>query len=211
MLIVADKPGQLGNMLFVYSNLVAWAADKGRVVANPVFEGYADLFPSTCKDLLARYPAAESRLSCTPRRRKLVSEIFRLTGRILANLPIKLPWARQITLADWNATFHLDDQEFLASLKPGQLVFLRGWGFRDRPAVSRQIGAVREFFRPLEKNQRNIDELISRAREDSDLLIGVHIRHGIIHFNNTRKYFYTAHRYAEMMDELVRLFPDKRV
>ncbi|MFS8086666.1 MAG: hypothetical protein ACMG6H_13620, partial [Acidobacteriota bacterium] len=58
---------------------------------------------------------------------------------------------------------------------------------------------------------RNIDELISRARQNVDLLIGVHIRHGIIHFANTRKYFYTTHQYAAMMRELPALFPGKRV
>jgi len=211
MLIVADKPGQLGNMLFVYANLVACAVENNLVVANPVLEGYADLFPATCKDLLGRYHSVQSRIRCTLRRRKLVSDLFRLGVRILANLRIELPWVRQVTLSDWNKQFDLSDREFLASLKPRQHVLLRGWLFRDPPAVARHIGAVREFFRPHEKNQRNIDELIARARADSDVLIGVHIRHGIIHFNNTRKYFYTARRYAEMMEELTKLFPGQRV
>lgn len=211
MLIIADKPGQLGNMLFVHANLIASAMENNLVVANPVFEDYADLFPSTCKDLLSRFPAAQSRIACTPRRRKLISEAFRNAARVLAGLHLELPWLRQITLLDWNEQLHLSDPKFLAALRPNQHVLLRGWLFRDAPALKKHAAAVRDFFRPHDENQRRIDELIAQARRNSDVLIGVHIRHGIIHFANTRKYFYTAKRYAEMMDDLTRLFPSKRV
>ena len=211
MLIIADKPGQLGNMLFVYANLIASAMENNFAVANPVFEDYADLFPSTCKDLLSRFPSGQSRIACTPRRRKLTSELFRNAARVLSRLHLTLPWMRQITLQDWNEQLYLSDPNFLASLNSRQHVLLRGWLFRDAPALKKHVTAVRDFFRPHEHNQRRIDELISQARQNSDVLIGVHIRHGIIHFANTRKYFYTARRYAEMMDELTGLFPGRRV
>jgi hypothetical protein len=116
-----------------------------------------------------------------------------------------------VTLIDWRTHFQLGDPKFLESLKPRQHVLLRGWLFRDHRALWKHADAVREFFRPHEKNWQRVQELISSARQDAEVLIGVHIRHGIIHFANTRKYFYTAHRYAAMMDEMVGLFRGKQV
>src|SRR4030095_5458850 len=89
--------------------------------------------------------------------------------------------------------------------------FVRGWGFRDAESLTKHADEIRTFFSPPETSKRNIDELISRARQDADLLVGVHMRHGILHFNNTRKYFYSAKRYAEMMAEVVAMFPGRRV
>jgi hypothetical protein len=211
MLIIASKPGQLGNILFVYSHVIARAIESNLSVADPALDDYADLFPSTRNDLLCRFPAQRSLMRPTARRRRLVYRLFHTMARILGKLKLDLPPVRQITLSDWHSEFNLGEPAFLASLRPQQWVLLRGWLFRDDEAMSKHSHAVRDFLRPHDRNQRNIDELIARARAESDVLIGIHVRHGIIHFANTRKYFYTAHRYAEMMDELVTLFPGKRV
>lgn len=211
MLIIASKPGQLGNILFVYSHVIARAIESNLSVADPALDDYADLFPSTRNDLLCRFPAQRSLMRPTARRRRLVYRLFHTMARILGKLKLDLPPMRQITLSDWHSEFNLGEPAFLASLKPRQCVLLRGWLFRDDEAMGKHSHAVRDFLRPHDRNQRNIDELIARARAESDVLIGIHVRHGIIHFANTRKYFYTAHRYAEMMDELVTLFPGKRV
>lgn len=211
MIVVASKPGQLGNILFVYSNVIARAIESNLTVAGAALENYADLFPSTCNDLFCRFPAQRSRIRPTPWRRRLVYRLFHNMARVLYKVKLDLPPVRQITLADWQTEFDLGDAAFLSSLRARQCVLLRGWLFRDAKAMSKHADTVREFFRPHERNQQNIDELILRARRNSDLLIGIHIRHGIIHFANTRKYFYTAHRYAEMMEEILALFPGKRV
>lgn len=211
MIVVASKPGQLGNILFVYSNVIARAIESDLSVADVAMDRYADLFPSTSNDLLSRFPSQRSRIRPTRRRRRLIYRLFENTARVLGKLKLDLPLVRQITLSDWQAEFDLGDPAFLSSLKPRQCVLLRGWLFRDTQAMSKHADAVRDFFRPHERNQRNIDELIARARQDIDVLIGVHIRHGIIHFANTRKYFYTAHQYAAMMKRLLDLFPGKRV
>ena len=211
MIVIASKPGQLGNILFVYSHVIARAIESNLSVANPALDDYADLFPGTQNDLFCRFPAQRSRIRPTARRRRLVYNLFHTMASVLDKLKVNLPLVRQISLRDWDTIFDLGDPTFLASLKPRQCVLLVGWGFRDEMALTKHAQLSRDCFRPHERNQRNIDELISRARLDADVLIGVHVRHGIIHFANTRKYFYTAHRYGEMMDELIPMFPGKRV
>lgn len=57
MLIIAEKVGQLGNRLLLYSNVIAYAIEHNLTVVNPSFAEYASLFETTHQDLLCRYPA----------------------------------------------------------------------------------------------------------------------------------------------------------
>lgn len=211
MIVIADKPGQLGNMLLLFSHFIGRAIESGFTVSNPAFEDYAQCFPTTKRDLFCRFPSQTSPLAASPFARGLLYRASNYAVRALARLGGKLGFFRAITLHDWEAQFPLDSPEFLNLVRSGRLILVRGWGFRDAETFRKHSDAIRDFFRPHEVNERNIDELISRARRETDVLVGVHIRHGIIHFNNTRKYFYSAKRYAEMMDELMALFPGQRV
>ena len=211
MIVIADKPGQLGNMLLLFSHFIGRAIESGLTISNPAFADYAECFPSTKRDLFCRFPSQTSAVAASPLRRGLLYRASNFTVRALARLGGKLGFVRAITLYDWEDQFSLDSPEFLSLVRSGRMIFVRGWGFRDAETFRKHSDAIRDFFRPHEINERNIDELISRARHETDVLVGVHIRHGIIHFDNTRKYFYSAKRYAEMMDELVALFPGRRV
>ena len=211
MIVIADKPGQLGNMLLLFSHFIGRAIESGFTVSNLAFDDYAKCFPTTKADLLCRFPAKKSRLPGNPFLRRLLYRASNFSVRALSRLGGNLGFVRAITLYDWESQFPLDSPEFLKMVRSGRVIFVRGWGFRDAESLRKHSDEVRDFFRPPEINQRHIDELISRARQDSDVLVGVHIRHGIIHFDNTRKYFYSTKRYAEMMGELVALFPRQRV
>lgn len=65
MLIIASKPGQLGNRLFLFAHFVGFSAEQNIPVANPAFDEYANYFEGTRKDLFCRYP---QRLSLLPER-----------------------------------------------------------------------------------------------------------------------------------------------
>lgn len=210
MIVIADKPGQLGNMLMLCSHFMARAIESDFTVSSLAFYDYADRFPTTKQDLFCRFPARKSRLKANGILRKSLYGLSNFTVRLVSRLGGNLGFLRTITIRDSEAEYLLNSPEFLNFIA-GRLVLVRGWGFRDHEALKKHSDVVRGWFRPPDINQRNIDELIARARRDADILIGVHIRHGIIHFDNARKYFYSAKRYAEMMDELVAMFPDKRV
>jgi len=211
MIVVANNPGQLGNMLYVYSSLIGRAIESDLKLANTALDNYADLFPSTAGDLFCRFPPTTSRIRATRRRRRFIYHLVHFAARILSKLRFDLPFIRQITIRDWVTEINLGDPQFLAAAKPGQLLLLRGWLFRDIPALQKHADAIREFFRPRADYLENVDAVIERARKDVDILVGVHIRQGILYYANVRRYFYPTVRYAEMMDEIVRLFPEARV
>jgi hypothetical protein len=211
MIVIADKPGQLGNMLLLFSHFISWAVDSGFTVSNLAFDDYADCFPTTKADLLCRFPARKSRLPGSPFLRKLLYRLSNFAVRALPRLGGNLGLLRALTLYDWESKFPLNSPEFLNLAGKKGIILVRGWGFRDAESLRKHSDTIRDFFQPPEINKHNIDELIFVARRDADVLIGVHIRQGIIHFDNTRKYFYSARRYSEMMDELLSMFPGRRV
>jgi hypothetical protein len=211
MIVVANKPGQLGNILYVYSNLIGRAIESDLKLANTALDNYADLFPATAGDLFCRFPPTKSRIRATRRRRRFIYHLVHFAARILSQLRLDLPFIRQITIRDWVTEINLGDPQFLAAAKPGQLLLLRGWLFRDIPAVQKHADEIRKFFRPREEYLQNVEAIIKRAREGVDVLVGVHIRHGILYYANVREYFYPTVRYVEMMHEIVGLFPNQRV
>jgi len=210
MIVIADKPGQLGNMLLLFSHFIGRAIESDFSVSCLAFENYADCFPTTQGDLFCRFPVQGSSFKGT-RWRRWLYRASNVSVRMLAKLGGNLGWFRAITIYDWDEIIPLNDPAFIELARSNRITFVRGWGFRDYECMKKHGDRIRDFFRPHAANQERIDKLISDARRDADVLVGVHIRHGIIHFDNTRKWFYNARRYAEMMGEVVELFPGRRV
>jgi len=211
MIVIADKPGQLGNMLLLFSHLIGRAIESDFTVSCLGFENYADSFPVTQTDLLCRFPAKAETGKGRPRLRRWLYDVANFSVRALGKLGGNLGFLRSITIYDWDTIFPLSDPAFIQLARSRRITLLRGWGFRDYECMRKHGDRIRDFFRPHEANQQRIDQLIATARRDADVLVGVHIRHGIIHFDNTRKWFYSAKRYARMMGEIVDLFPGRRV
>ena len=211
MIVIAEKPGQLGNMLMLFSHFIARASESNLTVSNIAFDDYAHFFPTTSQDFFSRFPARRSALSDRRFLRRYLYDAVNFTVRLLGKLGGRLPFVRVFTIYDWDSELPLGGPEFLKEARRKKLVFVRGWGFRDRGYVEKHSETIRQFFRIPEQNERNIDRLIAEARRDADVLIGVHIRQGLISFDNTRCHFYFSTEYAARMEELIALFPGRRV
>ncbi|HVF48707.1 MAG TPA: hypothetical protein VNA19_01395 [Pyrinomonadaceae bacterium] len=210
MLIIASKPGQLGNRLFLFAQFIGCARDHNVALTNAGFDEYAPYFQTTSRDLLCRYPARPSSLPKGRLARKLFYQICYYAARALVRSGIKSETLRAVSL-DWEEELRLDDPGFLATLKPRQLVLMQGWLFRDEPAVARHAGAIREYFRPRDEFRANVAALIQRARESCDVLVGVHIRHGDYRTYKGGKYFYELETYAAQLERVQSLWPERRV
>jgi hypothetical protein len=211
MLVISSKPGQLGNMLFTFANVIASAYENNLEVANPAFEDYAKHFISTSSDVLCRYPPKNSVFADSQRFRKLSYNVCSSAARLIGKIGNNLPFFRVITLRDWDVIFDLNDPSFVKTQHKSQVTFLRGWAFRASQLLEKHRDVVRQYFRPLEKYERNVADLIEKARKDVDVLVGVHIRQGIIDFANAIHYYHTPEKYADFMDQMERLLDGKRV
>jgi hypothetical protein len=86
-----------------------------------------------------------------------------------------------------------------------------GWLFRDLKNVAKHSEQIRSFFRPAEKYARNVSGLVSAARQECDLLVGVHIRQGdYIRWLNG-KYHFRTEEYVALMKRFAISLGTKRI
>lgn len=205
MIVVASKPGQLGNSLFLFAQFIGCAIENNLSVMNLAFDEHAKHFQITSNDLFCRYPPRTSFVKgSTFTRRLLYNATYYLT-RVLVKSGIQSKHLRTVSL-DWQEELDLGSNEFLATLAPNQLIFAQGWLFRDARAVVKHADEIRRFFTPLEEYQRNVASLIEKAREQNALLVGVHVRHGDYKTFQGGKYFYELDAYKVVMEKVVALF-----
>ena len=209
MIVITNK-GWLGNALFVFANFIACAEENNLTIANPALDEYAELFQTTSEDFFCRYPPRKSFYQGNKTTRHLLNRTAYLLTRALARSGIKWRRLRPITL-DHGEELRLDSPEFIASLGRGQLIFVQGWLFRERSNFTRHADAIRRYFTPLQSFLDNVDGLIRQAREDCDVLIGVHIRHGDFKTFMGGKYFFEIDEYIRVMERVAQLFPDQRI
>jgi hypothetical protein len=210
MITIVGKPGQLGNSLFLFANFLACAIENNFKIANPAFDEYAEYFETTARDFFCRYPSRASLWKGNRWTRKIFFSFNYYLTRLLVRSGINTRLVRAIAL-DWDEQVRLDSPDFLARARSTRLLFAQGWLFRDGTNFNKQADAIRAFFEPLEVFQHNVERLIRSAREDCDLLVGVHIRHGDYKRFLDGKYFYEVHEYARLMEKVEEMHPNRRV
>jgi len=203
MIIIAQKYGQLGNRIILFAHFIAFAIEHEVKIVNPAFDEYAEHFQSIKEDIFCRYPA-KSLLNGNRLIRKLFYLLIRLMTIIKPNF-IKILTFRE------NEHCVLNGNDFIKSAISKKFLFVHGWEFRDNINLNKHADLIRDYFKPNEKIQINITELIDNARQNCDVLIGVHIRHGDYKYWNNGKYFYDLDDYAKIMDRIENLFQNEKV
>ncbi len=208
MLIISAKSGQLGNRLLLFAHFIAFAIENELTVLNPAFDDYADFFQATARDFLCRYPAPAFSIPSNKILRKYYYNFNRYlveTGKFNV-IDIKR-----------DKPFNWSNSNIVEQLKSGTTYFFQGWLFRDGWFVEETANlrkhseAIRAYFQPLEKYQYNVKKLISSIRNKTDILIGIHIRHGDYRQHQDGRYFYEIEEYVKVMESAQALFPNKKV
>lgn len=216
MIFFSNKCGQLGNRLFAFAHLIANAEANNLKIVNLSFDEYAKYFERTSRDLLCRYPACASLI----RANKVRSWLF-IVNKIVLKLLRKIGYQKSLIHAVVEADlpeyqfggdkyFDLNDRSFTEKVqKP--IVFLFGRFFRDYYNFEKHQAVIREFFRPLPEYESVVHEYVVRAKENADLVVGVHMRRGdYAQFANGR-YFYSQLEYYAKMKELQEKLTDKKI
>ena len=211
MIIVARRLGQLGNRLILASHLMAAAREYGLEFANPSFVEYAHLFPSTARDLWCRFPQDTS-LSHEPtrRRRELTAKAVYGVAKGLWTCGLRKHPFHVIRIS-LEQSCDLEGDEFLAAAYGDQHVLAMGWLFRGPRLVEKHAEAIRQYFQIAEPHQQAVDAVVNKIRAESDLVVGVHIRHGDYATFENGIHYYSTSQYASMMHQIVEQLPGKRV
>ncbi len=210
------------------ANLICFAKKKNAVLLNPGFDrfGYARYFDFTDRNPLCAYPHDESSTAGPGLGRKaafafhkflcgypIVRRYFFTGGKLYRRAGL-LPasFARYLLLgtAD-NCDLDDDNDPLVCESKNSKYIFIGGWMLRARQGFDRNAEEIRRIFTPKARYMSRVNELIGKAREGADTLVGVHIRHGDYkeHFGGI--YYFETGVYIEKMKQVQTLFEGKKV
>lgn len=214
MIIIAKQDKQqLGNKLNLFANFIALAIENDFPVMNVAFYEYADFFEATNKDLFCRYPPKSSFFVNNSMRNILHLIIYYITRFIhfLKRLKIENKRFKIIKAFRDKEEVNLDTPEFVDLVNQSKIVFVQGYFFRGPSLFIKHADKIRDYFTPLEKYRNNVSNLISHIRKSSQVIVGVHIRHGDYKEHLKGKYFYDIDKYIQMMEKVRKLFMEQEV
>jgi hypothetical protein len=189
---------------------LAFAIEHELTLANTSFRQYAPHFETTSRDLLCRYPPRSSPLARSKRARQALFAVSRVVLKVAGRCPTLFGRMGVATLDPDDARYDLGNPRLLELARRAWLIFTSGWGFGGEFYLLKHAQAVKDFFRPLPRIRTNVDTLTDRARERSDVLVGIHLRQGDYrHYLGGRRFYPTA-AYAKLMFDVRGLF-DGRV
>lgn len=211
MIFICDKPGQLGNRLFIFAHFIAFAKENNLTVSNLAFDEYAPFFDSVRNDLLCRFPLKKTLLKNKILRRILYWH-YHISARVIIRLKInnKFISGKQIEMHT-HPDYKMESKNLLHEATQTKCFLYCGWGFRNEHLFIKHAEFIRNFFTPLSYYLQQIEKKFNLAKKEDELLIGVHIRHGDYQTHEAGKYFYSIEQYKHKMRETEKLFIDKKI
>lgn len=191
MIVISNKPGQLGNLLFIYGHFLAYGKEQDVRIVNPAFYGYRSYFASTAGFSLYRNKAAYT--------------FCYALSRLLFRLRIKTRFISVMAL-DWNEEVDLEKAPELKST----FCFVQGWLFRSDRLFKKHENLIRDFFVPEISFKKTLDLFFEKHFSDpKETIIGIHIRRGDYKIFEEGKYFYSVEDYSQTIRQLALLFKDR--
>ncbi len=192
MIVIADKPGQLGNLLIVYAGFLTFAREHGLRLYNPAFRSYRHYFAGPAySGAIAGYQA------------------IHLFARVLGKLRVKNSFLASQAI-DWNEVQDLDDPIWRTKLP--KLLFVRGWKYRGNNLLSKHQEYIRNCFMPAPPYAATLDAWWNKTFGNrQELTIGIHIRRGDYRNFENGRYYYEPQAYAERMRQLEHFFSDRTI
>ncbi len=214
MIVVAGDYGQLGNRLIVFANMIACAREHGLRVVNPAFHEYAPCFEATRADVWCRYPANGNHHTANPRLGKKIHRGIHTLQRYARKFHNRTGhWPPRVRVLDigWRGACDLDSPEFVGLARQPGVLIAKGWLFRAYTSFERHAEAIRELFIPIAEHRENVERTVAPLRDQADIVVGVHIRHGDYRNFLGGQFFFTLDQYADLMRAVRAQFPDRRI
>ena len=193
MIIIASKPGFLGNMIIIHSSFLAFGWKNNIKIYNPAFHDYNSYFEGSEKNSQSIVPYKVS--------------FFAARSLDRSKIKNKLISSRCI---DWEVQVDLDDPKEAAKMRSG-ICLVQGWKFRANKAMAQYRKEILQYFRPLPAYRKQIDEFLSSHFNAGVLNIGIHIRRGDYKNFKDGQYFYDHNEYQQIMLKIMKLFSGRQV
>lgn len=201
MVIMQNKSGQLANRLAAFAHFIANAIEYNYTLINPTFGEYATYFPATRANDFGALPIS---VRLKP---NLPYPIFKVASRAAALLIPRSPMHEFIQWHD-EEEFNLNTAEFVDKAR-SKIVITNGWLFRDHANLVKHANVIRSIFTPRQSVLDAVRKLDVKARQQADVIVGVHIRRGDYKQWQGGKYFYTSEQYGAMMAQAESCFKSR--
>jgi hypothetical protein len=196
MIVISSKPGQLGNMLILYANLLAYSIEKNLTILNPAFYEYKSYFNYTNKGLNLF--------------NSLMYKIAYLIARILIRFKINNQLIGAVEI-NWDERMDLDNQ-LLFKNKANKIFFVQGWQYRASKLITKHKEQIKMCFTPIPFYEKKINDFfIQNFNQLSEIIIGVHVRHGDYKSFEGGKYYYSFNQYNFFLNQLSSLFKNNKI
>jgi hypothetical protein len=195
VLIVASKPGRLGNRLRVGAMVQAFSLEHGVRVANLALDEYAEHFEGPGQDLLCRSPPRSSPFAGSSALRRALYSTAAALARLLARLD---PKGRLIPVLrlEWHELCDMHDPQFVNLVRQKRLLILQGWHYVDDHAIQAHADSVRAYFAPRRHYLASANRVIAAARAKADVVVGLHIRRGDYRWVHGGQFLYSHADYS---------------
>ena len=215
MLIVGRQPGQLCNSLFTFAHVLANAIENDYLIWNPAFIRYARFFKATGDKLPRGYPVSRLQSIRLPGLQTVLYRLINALGRYGVRYASAMCPIRALDISqshdDVGVNYDMTGLGFCEQRSKAPILVTSGWLFRDHAGLSKHGDAVRRFFEPLDLYQDAVNKVLETARQNCDVLVGVHIRQGDYREYCGGRYHFETGDYINIMRKLVGLWADRRV
>lgn len=218
-IIISNPYGRLGNRLVRFANLIAYACYSGDIIINPYFKEYAHLF-DYFKDQDVPYFANDEELEDKSFKKlinhnklflKLVNRskfaVDILNSNLVKKISNKTHYVQLPDIAD------LIDSDYMKSFLNQNYdnFYLYGWLFLAPEHVKKYKKVIQKCFKPREDVCKSSEDYINKLRENSDILIAVHLRVADDFKNLVPESYLSVDFYAKILRQINEIFVNKKV
>lgn len=207
MILNGFKAGQLGNRLFHASQLMVLALETGSTLVDFSFDDYKSNFENLYHKPFTVFPEGN---------------LVGLKYKALAPLRSKIPNIRDFILyrkvnTPWLAYINqhgleMDTYEkLLQERSKYKNYIIEGWIYKDLTPLHKYRQLLTSFFIPKKEHVANVNQLISRAKQGADLLVGIHIRRGDYKDFRGGEFYYDDSVYLNIMANMQAQFAGKKI
>ena len=203
MLIAYDTPGQFGNQLWAYSNLIATGMSCNASIVIILQSNYYDqLDNSYIKE-------ARKQKIYILRAQNLTARIIRKTAGYMLKKPEHI-LAKLLSVKV--AITGCDEENLLIRSSQYNFYLVNSWEHRiHNDSFYKQSELLKQVLQPEPKSKDIAEERIQNIRKSNDIIVAVHIRRGDYKTFLDGKFYFEDEVYFEKMQQINNLLQPAKV
>lgn len=207
MIINGFKAGQLGNRLFHASQLMVLAIETDSTLVDFSFDDYKENFENLHNKPFTVFPQGKLAGLKYKLLQPLRNKVLHIRDFLL-HRNINTNWLKYINQHGLEMNSY---EELLNERKQYKNYIVEGWINKDLTPLHKYRPLLVDFFMPKREHVNNVKELIAKARQGADILVGIHIRRGDYKEFRNGEFYYDDDVYLNIMANMQAKYADKKI